>query len=82
MTGPVPPDGSRPGTGPGDDPAPRAPRWVQVLGVLVAVLVLAAVALTVLGGGGHGPSRHGSDQVQYRMDGDTGARDPARSGPA
>ena len=40
---------------------PGIPRWVKVsaFGVLVAVLLIAA--LLVLGGGGHGPGRHSSD---------------------
>ena len=35
------------------------PRWVKVVGIVVAVLaVLVVIVLLVGGGGGHGPSRH------------------------
>ncbi len=39
---------------------PSTPRWVKVVGILGAVLVLLVVAMMVLGGGRHGPSRHSS----------------------
>ena len=35
------------------------PRWVKVLGIVVAVVVLLVVALMFIGGGGHSPRRHG-----------------------
>jgi hypothetical protein len=35
------------------------PRWVKAMGVVVLLLVLAAVVLVVLGVGEHGPGRHG-----------------------
>ena len=35
------------------------PRWVKVVGIVVAVLaLLVVIVLLVGGGGGHGPSRH------------------------
>jgi len=35
------------------------PRWVRVVGIVVAVLaLLIVIVLLVGGGGGHGPSRH------------------------
>ena len=34
------------------------PRWVKVLGIVVAVVVLLVVALMFVGGGEHGPGRH------------------------
>jgi hypothetical protein len=44
----------------GADPAspPRMPRWVKLSLILGAVLVLLVVAVMLLAGGGHGPSRH------------------------
>jgi hypothetical protein len=35
------------------------PRWVKVLGIVVAVVVLLVVAMMLIGGGGHRPRRHG-----------------------
>jgi hypothetical protein len=35
------------------------PRWVKVLGIVVAVVVLLVVAIMFIGGGGHSPRRHG-----------------------
>ncbi len=42
---------------------PRAPRWVLVLGVIAAVLVLLVLVVGLVGGGlgGHGPGRHTGD---------------------
>ena len=34
------------------------PRWVKVLGIVVAVVVLLVVAMMFIGGGEHGPGRH------------------------
>jgi hypothetical protein len=46
----------------GRDPAspPRMPRWVKVIGIIVAALILLAVMAMVsgLGGSDHGPGRH------------------------
>ena len=41
----------------GEDAA--MPRWVKVLGIVVAVVVLLVVAVMLIGGGGHRPRRHG-----------------------
>lgn len=39
----------------------RIPRWVKVLGTVVALVAVLAVALMLMGGGGgHTPRRHGS----------------------
>ena len=35
------------------------PRWVKVLGIVVAVVVLLVVATMFIGSGGHSPRRHG-----------------------
>ncbi|GAB3930299.1 hypothetical protein GCM10029976_031790 [Kribbella albertanoniae] len=44
----------RPAAGP-----PRAPRWVKISAIVVAILILAAIALKLSGAGdGHGPGRH------------------------
>jgi hypothetical protein len=45
-----------------DESTTGVPRWVKVVGIVVAVLALlvAVVALTGVGGG-HGPRRHGGD---------------------
>jgi hypothetical protein len=37
---------------------PGVPRWVKVSGIVVAILVLALVAVMLIGGD-HGPGRHG-----------------------
>jgi hypothetical protein len=42
---------------PGEDGG--MPRWVKVLGIVVAVVVLLVVATMLVGGGGHRPRRHG-----------------------
>jgi hypothetical protein len=34
------------------------PRWVKLVGIIVAVLALLVVLVLLVGGGGHGPSRH------------------------
>lgn len=36
------------------------PRWVKVFALVSGVLVLVLVVVLTLGGGNHGPSRHGS----------------------
>jgi len=36
------------------------PRWVKVVGIVVAVVALLVVVIMLVGGvGGHGPGRHG-----------------------
>jgi hypothetical protein len=41
--------------------APGIPRWVKVVGIVLAVVgLLVLVMLLVGGGGGHGPRRHGA----------------------
>ena len=37
---------------------PRMPRWVKWSLILAGVIALAVVIAMLLGGGGHGPSRH------------------------
>lgn len=39
---------------------PGAPRWVKVSGAIVVVLVLVVIAVLIIGGGEHGPGRHGA----------------------
>ncbi len=36
-----------------------APRWVKVLGIIALALVFLVVVLQFVGGGEHGPGRHG-----------------------
>ncbi len=36
------------------------PRWVKVSGIVVLLLALVVVLAMLVGGGEHGPSRHGS----------------------
>ncbi|MBA2768475.1 MAG: hypothetical protein H0U35_04975 [Sporichthyaceae bacterium] len=50
---------TEPGTG-GAVPGarPGLPRWVKVSGIAVGILVLALVAILLIGGGNHGPMRH------------------------
>jgi hypothetical protein len=40
------------------EPTTGIPRWVKVAVLVAAVLVLLVVIANLLGGGGHGPSRH------------------------
>lgn len=37
---------------------PKAPRWVKVSGLIVALVVVAVVLIMALAGGEHGPGRH------------------------
>jgi len=53
--------------GSGNSNRPKTPGWVKLLGILLVVLVLAAVAFTLIGGGEHGPGRHA--EGQYREHG-------------
>ena len=41
--------------------ARRIPRWLKVVGIVVAVVILLVVIMMLIspGEGGHGPSRHG-----------------------
>jgi len=41
-------------------PHPGTPRWVNVFGVIAVLLFLFVLYSVLSGGGGHGPSRHGS----------------------
>ena len=43
------------------------PRWVKVVGVVVAVLVLLVVVVMLVGGGGHRPRRHGMSTEPRRV---------------
>jgi hypothetical protein len=42
--------------------APGIPRWVKVVGIVLAVVALLVVVMLLVGGGGggHGPRRHGA----------------------
>jgi hypothetical protein len=42
--------------------APGIPRWVKVVGIVLAVVALLVVVMLFVGGGdgGHGPRRHGA----------------------
>lgn len=46
--------------GTGTESAPGVPRWVKVCAVLVGLIVLVVAAQLLMGGGGHGPGRHGA----------------------
>lgn len=48
---------------PGGD-RPRIPRWIKILGIVLAVIALLFVAMRLVGGGDHGPWRHGSLGVE------------------
>lgn len=37
---------------------PRMPRWVKLLAIIVAVLIVGAVAIVVISAGQHGPGQH------------------------
>lgn len=46
---------------PADEPPnPGTPRWVRTFGIIAGLLFLLVLHSIVTGGGGHGPSRHGS----------------------
>lgn len=54
---------AEPPTYPDDDTADgpaRTPRWVIVFGIIALVLAMLFVVLQFVGGGDHGPGRHGS----------------------
>jgi hypothetical protein len=40
--------------------APGIPRWVKVVGIVLAAVALLVVVVLLVGGGGHGPRRHGA----------------------
>jgi hypothetical protein len=61
-----------------NDVRPGVPRWVKVSGVVIAILVL-LVALVVIGGGEHGPSRHARGQYGGQVS-HTALPDDATSG--
>lgn len=42
------------------DTPPAVPRWVKSLALVVLAVLLIAVAVMVISGGEHSPSRHGS----------------------
>jgi hypothetical protein len=44
---------------PGSGEGAGMPRWVKVLGIVVAVVVLLVVAMMLIDGSGHRPRRHG-----------------------
>jgi plastocyanin len=52
----------------GDDPVSQTdlgpsagmPRWVKAVGLIVGIGILLVVLLQLVGGGGHGPGRHGA----------------------
>lgn len=76
----------------GDDlaaPVPTAedtrvgmPRWVKVSLIVLGVLVLVFVLANVIGGGEHGPGRHGGgDDSSEVVDEDGEHRPPVDHGP-
>jgi hypothetical protein len=40
------------------EPTPRIPRWVKLVGIILAILVLVVVIGLLVLGGGHGPRAH------------------------
>lgn len=47
------------------DTPPKMPRWVKVPGIIVITLIVAFLALKLLGiGGEHGPGRHLGIEIQ------------------
>jgi hypothetical protein len=48
------------GVGPDRESPPGMPRWVKVSAIIIGVLALVVVAIMLIGGGDHGPDRHGS----------------------
>jgi hypothetical protein len=57
------------------------PRWVKVVGVIVAVLVLLFIILQLAGvGGEHGPGRHAPPGTQTPPSHVTGAHTPPTNG--
>ncbi len=42
----------------------RLPRWIQIAGLTIAILaILGVLMMVLLGGGEHGPSRHGDNNT-------------------
>ena len=35
------------------------PRWAKIIGIVLIIIVLAFIAMTIIGGGEHGPWQHG-----------------------
>lgn len=46
--------------GPSRESTTGTPRWVYVFGIIALIVVLLFVAVMLVGGGSHGPSRHTS----------------------
>jgi hypothetical protein len=40
---------------------PGLPAWVKISGAIVVLVVLVAILVMIVGGGEHGPSRHGAE---------------------
>jgi hypothetical protein len=64
MTDPSSDPESRPHTGTARGGHPGLPRWVKMSGIIIAILVLALVAVMLIAGGDHGPSRHGGQATK------------------
>jgi ATP-dependent Zn protease len=63
------------GERPTEDRPPSTPRWVKVSGIIAIVLVLLVVIMMFIGGGKHGPGRHGfggepAEQIEQEAPGD------------
>lgn len=52
--------GDETGVRPDRGSPPGMPRWVKVSAITVGVLVLLVVGVMLIGGGDHGPGRHGA----------------------
>lgn len=57
------------GTEPPDEgeAPPGMPWWVKVIGIAVLAILLLALAITLIGGGRHGPGLHGSSAAEWRL---------------
>lgn len=51
-------DGSGDADGTDPERSPATPRWVKLLAVAGAVIVVLVLTVILLGGGAHGPGRH------------------------
>lgn len=42
---------------------PGVPKWLKFSGAILALLILVVIAVLLISGGEHGPSRHGAERA-------------------
>lgn len=61
--------------------ATRMPRWVKVFVIVGVLLIALLIATQFIGGGGHGPGRHGGSGETPTSTQDDGHTPPVDHGP-